>query len=247
MKHLALLALLLATPARAQDMPVESVTAYGNSLVGVWRVGTPVYVAASGLFSSFRWGPEAQHFCRITPRDEELAMFCTTGVVGTWTVTAATNHVHFAWGTMLLRMVLDGELQDRDHFRGRFQIKVSGITTESPTSYDSMRVLPDADAPDGGGMASLLRRILDQGFSGMPQDAGAMKKNESNVTLPKLGAIRSIAYLGQEKPDQPPPGTKPIPSGPDFFSVYFVRFAEGERLCGLHQREDGALDAFRCV
>jgi len=38
-----------------------------------------------------------------------------------------------------------------------------------------------------------------------------------------------------------------IPNRPDFFSVYFVRFTEGERLCGLHQRENGVLDAFRCV
>lgn len=237
MKHLALLTLLLATPAMAQDMPVESVTTYGNSLVGVWRVGTPDYVAASGFFSPFRWGPEGLHFCRIAPRDEELTMFCTTGVVGTWTVEAEDNHVHFAWGSMLLRLALDGELQDMDHVRAHFQVKISGITYESPTSYDSVRVLPDADMPDGGGMAGLLRRILEQGFADVPQDVGATKKNDSIVTPPKLGAIRSIAYLGQDKLDQPPPGTKPIPNRPDFFSVYFVRFAEGERLCGLHQRD----------
>jgi hypothetical protein len=247
MKRLAFAAMLLASPAIAQDAAVETVNAYGNSMVGVWRVSQPGSIAVTGFFSPIIWGRERQHYCRIAAVKDVLQASCSTGgLFEAGTVTVEDNHVHFAWGTMLLRMVLDGELQDRDHFSGRFQIKVSGITAESPTSYDSMRVLPDADAPDGGSMASLLRRILDQGFFGVPQDADAMRKNESNVTLPKLGAIRSIAYLGQEtKPS--PPGTKPISSQPDFFSVYFVRFADGERLCRLHQREDGVLDAFRCV
>lgn len=38
-----------------------------------------------------------------------------------------------------------------------------------------------------------------------------------------------------------------LPNRPDFFSVYLVRFADGELLCGLHQRDDGMLDAFGCV
>ena len=38
-----------------------------------------------------------------------------------------------------------------------------------------------------------------------------------------------------------------LPNRPDFFSVYLVRFADRELLCGLHQRDDGVLDAFGCV
>ena len=38
-----------------------------------------------------------------------------------------------------------------------------------------------------------------------------------------------------------------IPHRTDFYSVYLVTFAEGERLCGLHQQGDGVLDALRCV
>jgi hypothetical protein len=173
-------------------------------------------------------------------------MFCVSGLAGDWTVTAANNHVHFAWGTMMLRMVLDGELQDMGHFHGHFQLKISGITYESPATYDAVRVLPDADATDRADAGELLRRILDQGFFGMPQSADAIKKNDTALILPKLGAVQAIAYLGQEtKPS--PPATKPVRSQPDFFSVYFVRFAQGERLCGLHQRADGMLDAFRCA
>ncbi len=80
-----------------------------------------------------------------------------------------------------------------------------------------------------------------------------MKKNGSRLTLPKVGLVQSISYLGQEtKWDwPPPPGTKAdimnLPNRPDFFSVYLVRFADGELLCGLHQRDDGVLDAIGCV
>jgi hypothetical protein len=87
----------------------------------------------------------------------------------------------------------------------------------------------------------------------MPQDSDAMKKNGSIFLLPDLGAVQSLSYLGQEtKWDWPPPpgatqDIMNIPSRPGFFSVYLVRFAQGKRICGLHQRDDGALDAFRCV
>lgn len=80
-----------------------------------------------------------------------------------------------------------------------------------------------------------------------------MKKNRSNLTVPKIGPVQSLSYLGQEtKWDwPPPPGTKAdimnLPNRPDFFSVYLVRFADGELLCGLHERDDGVLDAFGCV
>ncbi len=128
-----------------------------------------------------------------------------------------------------------------------------GASRENPAVAEGVRIAPQADAPDKAGKAPLLRRILDQGLPAVPQDADAMKKNGSILALPKLGAVQSLAYLGQEtKWDwPPPPGTKVdvmhLPSRPDFFSVYFVRFAEGERLCGLHQRDDGVLDAFRCA
>jgi len=31
------------------------------------------------------------------------------------------------------------------------------------------------------------------------------------------------------------------------FSAYQVEFANGQRLCGIHQRDDGVLDGFLCV
>jgi hypothetical protein len=149
---------------------------------------------------------------------------------------------------------LFGEQPDATHLRGHFRISSwLGVSTENPAIAAAVRVVPQPDAPDTAGKAALLRRILDQGLEAVPEDAAAMKKNDSIFVLPKLGPVESLSYLGQEtKWDwPPPPGIKAdrmnIPNRPDFFSVYFVRFAQGELLCGLHQRDDGVLDAFRCV
>ena len=243
MKRLAILALLLPMPAMAQDAPVESVDAYGTSLVGVWRVGSPNSVSTSGFFSPLQWGPERRHFCRIAPRDTDLEMTCSGGPER-WTVATDGNHVHFAWGTMLLRFVLDGELQDRGHFRGRYQIKISGITSESPASYEAARVMPDPDDPGPIGRAQTLRRILEQGLADVPHDGANWKDGLREP--PKLGAVSAIAYLGAEDRERPARerGGKSIVYA---VNVYQVRFAQGERLCGLHQRDDGIVDDFRCV
>jgi hypothetical protein len=152
------------------------------------------------------------------------------------------------------RIAFEGEQPDATHLRGHFRASSwMGISRENPALAEAVRVKPDPDTPDKAGEAPLLRHILEQGLTAVPQDAGAMKKNDSIFNLPKLGAVESLSYLGQEtKMDWPPPsGVEPdimhIPSRPDFFSVYLVRFAQGEQLCGLHQRDDGVLDAFRCV
>jgi hypothetical protein len=99
----------------------------------------------------------------------------------------------------------------------------------------------------------LLRRILEEGVTAVPHDEEALRKNRTGLSPPKVGQVQSLHYLGQEtKLDwPPPPGMKAdimnLPSRPDFFSVYLVRLADGELLCGLHQRDDGLLDAFACV
>lgn len=254
MKRFALAALLLATPAMAQDTATETVTVNASSLVGVWH-GTLVQSGFRGLFgaltgvSPMTFGQMAEAFCRIAPAGDGLEMTCLQfGINGR--VTAEDGHVRIG----SRRMAFEGEQPDAAHLRGHFRsTSWLGASRENPAVAEGVRVTPQADAPDKAGRASLLRRILGQGLAGVPQDADAMKKNGSIVTLPKLGAIQAIAYLGHEtKLDwPPPPGTKPdimhIPNRPDFFSVYLVRFSEGERLCGLHQREDGVLDAFRCV
>lgn len=243
MKRLAAALLLLAAPAMAQDLPVETVNAHGTSLVGVWRVGSPDSISASGFFSPFQWGPERQHFCRIAPRNTDLEMMCSGGPEN-WTVATDGNHVHFAWGTMLLRFVLDGELQDMGHFRGRYQFKISGITYESPAFYESVRVMPDPDRPGPIGNAQTLRRILEQGLASVPHDGTNWK--DGLPEPPKLGAVSAMTHIGAEDREIPAKdrgGKSTIYA----VNVYLVRFAQGERLCGVHLRDDGIVDDFRCV
>ena len=247
---LLLLAPAFPLPATAQDKPVESVTVYGSTLVGVWRAGLPQYASKKGFFAPLIWGPLRDTFCRITPRKDDLDASCLQFLGQSPSVTVDGTHVHFAMGTMLARLVLDGEMVSAGDIRGHFQAKLVGIALEDPAVSEVIRVTPDPAAPDKAGKAALLRRILEEGLSGVPYDNAefGMKWNGHVGDVPSLGAVRAIAYLGQETYWGSPPQVKGgMPDRPDFFSVYDVAFADGERLCGLHQREDGVLDGFRCV
>jgi hypothetical protein len=183
---------------------------------------------------------------RIAPQKDDLAMFCG-GHEQAATVTANGDHIHFAWGTMMARIAIDGDMVSAGHMRGHFQIKLLGIKFEDPAFSDVLRVTPDPTAMDQPGKAALLRQIFEQGLASVPQDAAAAKQGKIAGAVPQLGAITAIAYLGHETKLSVLGTTPGLPDQPDFFSVYLVTFAQGERLCGLHQRADGVLDAFRCA
>ena len=109
------------------------------------------------------------------------------------------------------RMAFEGEQPDVNRLRGHFRSRSRlGLSQVNPVVAEAVRVLPQADAPDNTGKAALLRRILQEGLPAVPQDAEAMKKNGSRLTLPNVGTVQSISYLGQEtKLDwPPPPGTQ---------------------------------------
>jgi hypothetical protein len=246
--------LLLAAPALAQDAALETVTIRGSSLVGVWH-GNLGQSAFRGLFGSLtgmtpmKLGQNVPVYCRIAPAEDALEMLCHQfGSMGP--VTVADGLVRIGGS----RMAFEGEQPDINTLRGRFRSRSwLGLKKDNPAVAEAVRVVPQADGPDTAGKAALLRRIFDEGLAAVPQDAESMKKNHTRLTLPELGPMQSIAYLGQESRWYwpPPPGTKAdimnLPNHPDFFSVYLVRFADGELLCGLHQRDDGVLDAFGCV
>jgi hypothetical protein len=254
MKRFALIALLAATSALAQDTQLETVTARGRSLVGVWH-GTLAQSAFRGLFGNLtgitpmKLGQLVPVYCRIAPVQGELEIFCHQfGSLGRVTNTDGIVRIVGS------RMSFQGEQPDVNTLRGRYRSRSwLGLSKASPTIAEAVRVVPQADAPDGAGKTALLRQILESGLTAVPQDAQAMKNNRSRLTVPQVGPVQSISYLGQEtKWDwPPPPGTRAdimnLPNRPDFFSVYLVRFADGEQLCGLHQRDDGVLDAFGCV
>jgi hypothetical protein len=64
--------------------------------------------------------------------------------------------------------------------------------------------------------------------------------NISPNELRALGAVQAVVYLG--KTTRSPEEKKPY-----FYSVYQVEFSFGERLCGLHQKDDGVVDTLICV
>ena len=206
MRRVALFALLFATPALAQEPKLETVTVHGSSLVGVWH-GTLGQSGFRGLFGNLgmtpaKLGQMVLLYCRIAPVRNELEMSCHQfGNIGR--VTIADGLVRIGNG----RLNFEGEQTDVNTLRGNFRSRSRlGLSQVNPAVAEAVRVVPQADAPDSSGKAGLLRQILDQGLTAVPQDAEAMKKNGSKLTLPNIGPVQSISYLGQEtKLDWPPP------------------------------------------
>lgn len=98
MKRLALLALLFATPAAAEDTQIESVTVNGRSLAGVWH-GTLVQSGFRSLLSNLAgvspltFGQMVPAFCRIAPLKNDLEMSCMHQEVGTYASQRGIEHL----------------------------------------------------------------------------------------------------------------------------------------------------------
>jgi len=56
-----------------------------------------------------------------------------------------------------------------------------------------------------------------------------------------LGNIENISLLGRQRKPETDDARTPVD-----LAVYAVEFAEGERICWLHQDDDGRLDTFQC-
>ena len=226
--------LFLATPCLAQQ--TESVTVNASALVGAWEVTHPFYIAKHGIFSAFEFGPPTPGFCRIEQAAGDLAFHCFNS--GNGTVTLEGRDIHFAGGSMMARIVLDGSLESGNSFTGHQAIKLAGITAEDSQLSSGRKI--DLSAAQAGPAAALLRTILTNGLAQVPHDA---KVKDSPVLTPELGAVQAVIWLGHQNkgggPTQPPIK--------DYFSVYAVEFDHGERLCGLHQRDNSVLDAFQCA
>ena len=239
---LPLLLSLMAGGASAQ--PVETVVVSASALAGVWKITRPNYVAKRGFFSALEWGPMRPTYCRFEQTGGDLTGRCLPGGA-VWTTTIADGHIHLAFGTMMARFIIDGTLQSATHFIGTNTIKLSGIGFDAPTPSEGDKLTVSETTSDKGGKVALLRTILTSGMPNVPHDDAAIKKMNPNLSaVPQMGQVRAIAYLGPmakpQRPDQPETDL-------DFFSVYAVEFDSGERICGLHQRADGVLDAFLCL
>jgi hypothetical protein len=224
----------LVAPAAAQQ--IETVTVYGGSLSGIWKVGSPSSVGIS-LFGSATWGPLQPVFCRIDYDSDGYATHCYGPGIrgGGGALEMDKQHFHLAWGTMMARFVFDGAVDSATHFSGHFAIKFVGIPIHDPDLSEGTKIGIKPDAPDTGGKAQLLRSILEGGAP--PHDA-ALQDNFAAAHALSLGKIEVIAWLGQMSGRDHP--------DPAYLTVYAVEFEQGERLCALHQMPDGRLDAFQC-
>ena len=253
----ATLLFLLAAPAAAQNAaaPAETIEVdAAKTLTGLWKISFPAQTISISLplagtrVINYQGGDT---FCRLEQQGESAAMACLAG--GNWRTGTASldgNNLHLAWGSALLRLVVDAPLNGTSTFAGPFAVKLMGISKAAPepaagTHFDNL-----AGSSDTAGKTPLLTTVLAQMAGGgitVPHDA-AIASNFVNAEpnkpsdMAKLGKLETIIYVGESRLRW---GRQP--SEPFLFSVYQVEFTGGQRLCGIHQRDDGVLDGFLCV
>lgn len=247
--------------ASAQD---ESVTVTGqDSMTGVWRI-------------KFDARPEAKReglFCRVAQTRSSLSARCLP-FGGKASGSIDGDKVHLSWPGQLrwvspdsIRtidvpgawMAIDARLQSPVTFTGMTSYRLMGLRIFVPKTVDLDTPIPSsgtkfqvpADAPDTAGKAGMLSDVLMElaggGIAHAHDQAMAVNLGGSDANTPEefrgLGEIVAILYLGEGSGLRHGADIPPLS-----FSVYQVEFAKGERLCGIHQRdEDGVLDAFLCV
>jgi len=240
MREIVPVALLCLVTVQAVAQQTESITVEASALVGPWELTRPNYLGKTGIFGDWKWGPPKDSFCRIEPVHSELTIRCLNNDAGT--VVVDGDHIHFAWGTMMARMVIDGVFRSEADFTGHAEAKLAGISLEDPGLSSGSKVNPAPVSDDKAGEAALLRTILIDGLEKVPHQATIKDSSAVRETL-GLGNVQAVAYLGQQNKFGGPKQQDIL----DFYSVYAVEFESGERICGLHQRGDGTLDAFHCT
>lgn len=236
MKRIALALLSTVTPLSAQE--VEQVTVYGGSLSGFWHVQGPSWLMIS-LFGKINWGPLHGSICRIGHDHEGYDTHCYLQKGRGGTLEVDGSHFHLAWGTMLARMVYDGEATSATAFRGHFAAKLMGIAITDPDVSEGRKITLDPAAPDAAGKAGLLHSILDG--DAVPHDP-KLDEEIASARADRPGALEQIVFLGRQDKGAGPK----VPGVPDYLSVYALEYADGERICWLHQDDDGKLAAFQC-
>jgi hypothetical protein len=234
MRGLLLSATLICAPLCTYAQNAETVIVERpRDLPGLWKLNVPSSIAV-GFSGPAKFGTMSAIYCRVTDDDE---VYCLNdGYARHGTVAREGNAVHIAWGSMMARFVIDGLLTD-GAITGVFSLKLSGIRHDAPQSSENSRViLPQQDDGASQYLADLIAQVKTGG-----EIAGISDDDRSTLTpIAHLGPVDAVAYLGTS------PRRVGQPDG-DLFGVYIVEFARGERLCGLHQRNDGTLDSFRCI
>ena len=236
MKRIALALLLIASHAPAQE--IEQVTVYGGNLSGFWHVSGPSWLQMTFL-GKITWGPLHGSICRIGHDHEGYDTHCFYQKGSGGTLEVDDSHFHLAWGTMLARMVYDGEVTSATAFHGHFAAKLVGIAITDPEVSEGSKIALDPAASDKAGKAGLLRTLLNGGpVSHDPKLDEAIAAARTD----RPGAMEQIIYLGMQDKAAGPK----VAAVPDYLAVYAVEYADGERVCWLHTEDDGKLGAFQC-
>jgi hypothetical protein len=245
-----LVAGLFAGAAAAAAPDAESVLVEGGALDGVWNIDIPTEVSLSPGHPA-QFGAMAKRFCRFEGKKDNIGIRCFSPLhyAQRGTTDVAGNKLHLSWGNALIRFAIDAVPDSPFHFGGTFTFKFMGLSYVDPEPATGEKFNPANAVADSDGRTKLMTRALQEISAGglrAPHDAAAIKKNLGEIdalsaeSLGALGAIQTVKYLG--------PSLRSRAQKPEyFFSVYQVEFAHGERLCGLHQRDDGVLDALMCV
>jgi hypothetical protein len=248
MRRHALAALLLVLPALpAAAQPLETVEVNGSALIGDWKITLPTYGAIT--FGGAKWGPLKPNYCRFDPEQGGLAAKCFNGAERDATVTLDAMHLHMASGTMMARFYIDANLTTPASFDGHVGVKLTGFAIESPDLLHGEKLVLSDSAAGAGGNAVFLKQLLAGIASGRDDQAIAAQSPQVHLpdasVLRTLGNVEAAIFLGRMGKWAPPASKEP--SQPDFFQVYDVEFANGHRLCQLHQNQDGQVDAFLCI
>jgi hypothetical protein len=231
------LASFFVLPAAAQD--VEKVTVYGGSLSGFWHVTGPSWLQMN-MFGKFTWGPLTDKICRIGHDHEGYDTHCYNQKGNGGTLEVDGSHFHLAWGTMLARMVFDGEVTSATAFRGHFAAKLMGVAVTDPDISEGHKIALDPAAADLAGKAGLLSAVLNG--KALPHDP-KLDETIAAARADRPSGQQRIIYLGLQAKGGGPTSA----AVPDYFAAYAVEYADGERLCWLHQDDDGKLAAFQCA
>lgn len=259
----ALAALPLATFAQNETVEIDG----KESLSGLWKISFPagisMYMPGRGRVIS----TGVESFCRLKQTGENVSAICLPG----WGPDSGDGDLdgqdlHLAWGIALARAVIDAKIETASvrTFNGVFAFKILGIRHDAPLPASARKLVLGPATPDTAGKARLLTQILQELAAGAivaPHDADAALNFGSGMTgykrntpaeIRSLGKVQAVLYLGEGSTVRPrfSDADKPYPASsfPVFtFSAYQVEFDNGERLCGIHQREDGVVDGFVCV
>lgn len=245
--------LICAAPALCAEVPgpTETISVNGASLVGIWKFSAPQSVDFAFL-SKAKWGANGDAFCQIEEINAELSVHCLGLRIARKDVSRGTmrvkgNSLRMIWESNLFHLGINGTFQSADQFEGIFFAQFLGISDDAPDKATGARLILSADAPDKGGKADLLARMLKEMATGsltVPLDTSGLaltgKANASYIkilkpdTLGSLGSIQSIIYLGETDRREAS------------ISNYDVEFSNGHLICGLHQAADSRLDQFDC-